>query len=162
MGQQYDATSATTSTAKLNQQFTIGNTLDELENRAVWLDQEFRIPMTDVRIGVSSIVGFVPGVGDGLMLLMAASIVYHGMRIGAPTRTLIWMFIVLLVEGIIGFIPIVGDAVGILWSANIQNVGYLRANQETLDGSTNWVFVLFLCSPAILFVLMLVAPVILL
>jgi len=133
--------------AELERRLRIGETLDELENRATWLDAEFRIPKTEIRIGVSSIVGFLPGAGDGLMMLLAATIVYHGMRLGAPTRTLVWMSIVLLVEGIIGIIPILGDAVGILWSANIQNVGYLRARQDSLDGSTNWLFVLLLLSP---------------
>jgi len=85
------------------------------------------------------------------MMLVAATIVYHGTRLGAPTRTLVWMSVVLLVEGVVSVVPIVGDAIGILWSANLQNVGYLRAREASLDGSTNWVFVLLLASPFILF-----------
>lgn len=136
----------------LEREIAIGNRLDELENRAVWLDAEFRVPGTEFRVGVAPIVGVLPGAGDGLMMLLAATIVYHGMRLGAPTKTLVWMSVVLLVEGIIGVIPVLGDAVSFVWSANIQNVGYLRANRELLDGSTNWVFVLLLSSPFLLFV----------
>ena len=85
-----------------------------------------------------------------MMMLVAATIVYRGMRLGAPTRTLVWLSIVLLVEGIIGLVPVVGDAIGVLWSANLQNVGYLRARDESLSGSTNWLFVLLLSSPFLL------------
>lgn len=134
----------------LERALTIGDKLDRLENRAVWLDAEFTIPGTDIHVGVSSIIGLLPGAGDGAMMLLAATLVYHGMRLGAPTRTLVWMTIILVVEGIIGIIPILGDAIGLLWPANIQNVGYLRAQQEALDGSTNWLFVLLLFSPFIL------------
>ena len=142
------------SEADLDQRLAVGDRLDKLENRAAWLDAEFRIPGTEFRIGVSSIVGLLPGAGDGVMMLVAATIVYRGMRLGAPTRTLVWMSIVLLVEGIVGIIPVVGDAIGILWSANLQNVGYLRAREASLDGSTNWVFVFLLSSPFLLLLLL--------
>ena len=142
------------SEADLDQRLAVGDRLDKLENRAAWLDAEFRIPGTESRIGVSSIVGLLPGAGDGVMMLVAATIVYRGMRLGAPTRTLVWMSIVLLVEGIVGIIPVVGDAIGILWSANLQNVGYLRAREASLDGSTNWVFVFLLSSPFLLLLLL--------
>ncbi|MEZ3117649.1 DUF4112 domain-containing protein [Halobaculum sp. MBLA0147] len=135
----------------------IDERLDELERRAVWLDEEFRIPLTNTRVGVSSIVGLLPGAGDGLMFLVALSLVYHGLRLGAPTRTLLWMSVVLTVEFAVSVVPVVGDLVGLLWSANVQNVGYLRANRESLDGSTNWVFVLLLCSPWIVTLLAVVS-----
>ena len=146
---------------ELEQAISVGESLDELENREVWLDAEFTIPiLKDNRwfvsnIGVSSIVGFLPGAGDLAMMFVASTIVYRGMRLGAPTGTLIWMSIILLVEGIIGTIPFLGDYIGLRWPANIQNVGYLRANQESLSGSTNWVFVGLLLSPFVLIFLLL-------
>ncbi|MFC7028318.1 DUF4112 domain-containing protein [Halomicroarcula sp. GCM10025324] len=143
--------------SELDQALSIGERLDELENRAVWLDAEFTIPGTNIQIGVSSIVGALPGAGDGVMMLIAASIVYHGFRLGAPTKTLVWMYIVLLVEGVISIIPLLGDFIGAYWSANIQNVGYLREHSETLDGSTNWWFLVATSSPFILFVLLVVS-----
>lgn len=136
----------------LEQELSIGETLDKLEERAVWLDAEFQIPQTDLRIGVSTIFGLLPGAGDGLMMLIAASIVYHGVRLGAPTLTLLWMLVIVLVEGIVSVIPVLGDIIGLIWPANIQNVGYLRANRDALDGSTNWLFVLILASPFILLI----------
>lgn len=156
MATQVDLATGNSPTADLRRHLGVGEKLDKLENRAVWLDAEFRIPMTDTRIGVASIVGFLPGAGDGAMLLLAATIIYHGMRLGAPTSTLVKMLVIVLVEGVIGAVPIIGDAVGVVWTANIQNVGYLRANQDALDGSTNWAFLLLLCSPAIIFVAMVV------
>lgn len=146
-----------TAGAEFESASAIGEKLDELENRAMWLDAEFRLPFTDFRVGVSSIVGVLPGVGDGAMMVLAATLVYHGIRLGAPTRTLVWMSVILLVEGIVGAIPIVGDLVGLVWSANVGNVGRLRRHEETLDGSVNWAFVLLLASPFILFALAVVS-----
>lgn len=136
--------------SNFGQELRISRKLDKLENRAVWLDAEFRIPVINFRVGVSPIVGLLPGAGDGLMMLIAATIIYHGMRLGAPTKTLVRMVSVLMLEGIIGTIPIVGDIISIFWSANIQIVGYLRANEESLDGSMNWIFLLLLLSPSLL------------
>lgn len=141
---------AAVSGADLDTQLRIGDKLDKLENRAAWLDAEFRIPGTELRIGVSTIVGLLPGAGDGAMLLVAATIVYHGMRLGAPTRTLVWMSLVVVIEGVVSVIPVAGDVIGFLWPANLQNVGRLRAREASLDGSTNWVFVLVLSSPLLL------------
>lgn len=141
---------AEVSDADLAKQLRVGDTLDKLENRAAWLDAEFRLPGTEFRIGVSTIVGLLPGAGDGAMLLVAATIVYHGLRLGAPTRTLVWMSLVVIIEGVVGIIPVVGDVIGLLWPANLQNVGRLRAREASLDGSTNWTFVFLLSSPFLL------------
>ncbi len=86
------------------------------------------------------------------MMLVAATIVYHGMRLGAPTRTLVWMSVVLVIEGVVGIIPLAGDVIGLLWPANLRNVSRLRAREASLDGSTNWLSVLLLASPFILVV----------
>jgi hypothetical protein len=142
-----------TAGAEFESASAVGRKLDKLENRAVWLDAEFRLPFTEFRVGVSTIVGLLPGVGDGAMMVLAATLVYHGMRLGAPTWTLVKMSVILLIEGLVGAIPIVGDLVGLVWSANVGNVGRLRRHEETLDDSTNWLFVLLLASPFILFVL---------
>lgn len=135
----------------------IGDALDELEGRAVWLDAEFDLPYTDRRVGVSSIVGLLPGGGDGLMALVAATLVYRGIRLGAPTRTLAWMSIILVVEGVVSVVPLLGDAISLLWPANVNNVGRLRKQRDSLDGTTNWWFVLLLLSPQLLFTLAVVS-----
>lgn len=139
--------------SSINKELDIGKKLDSLENRAMWLDEEFRIPVIDYRIGVAPIVGLLPGAGDGLMILIAATIVYSGMRLGAPTTTLLWMSIILVVEGVVGIIPGVGDVISIVWSSNLQNVGYLRAKEDSLDGSMNWLFLLILMSPFLILII---------
>lgn len=150
-------TDLATATDQFENAQAIGEKLDNLESRAVWLDREFKLPFTDRRVGVSSIVGLLPGGGDGVMALVAATIVYHGIRLGAPTKTLVWMSIILIVEALVSVIPIIGDAIGLIWTANVNNVARLRNHQEQLSGTTNWWFVLLLLSPQILFMLALVS-----
>ncbi|UIO99137.1 DUF4112 domain-containing protein [Halobaculum sp. CBA1158] len=153
-GEQVEAAAAR---AEFEHAQAIGAKLDMLERRAEWLDEEFRLPFTDVRVGVASIIGFLPGAGDSGALVLSATIIYHGMRIGASTTTLAWMSLIVLIEGIVGVIPVVGDAVGLVWTANVNNVERLRADRDAIDGSMNWVFLLLLLSPFILFVLAVVS-----
>lgn len=139
--------------AEFERRQAVADRMDKLEQKARWLDAEFQIPRTQYRVGVSSIVGLLPGGGDGVMALVATSIVYRGIRLGASTGTLLKMSFILLVEAIVSVVPIAGDLVGLLWSANVNNVGRLRREQADLPGSTNWWFVLLLLSPWLLFVL---------
>lgn len=152
-----DTPSSTAAREAFAETVCVDERLDKLENRAVWLDQESRIPGTNARIGVSSIVGLLLVGGDGAMFLVAMSLVYHGLRLGASTWTLTKMSVILFVEFVISIVPVLGDFIGVYWSANVQNVGYLRTHRDELDGSTNWVFVLILFSPSILTFLVVVS-----
>ena len=51
---------------------------------ARWLDEAFRVPGTDVRIGLDPIVGLFPGVGDLASTVAAAYVLVAAWRLGAP------------------------------------------------------------------------------
>lgn len=135
--------------------FSVGEELDALEQKAFALDAAFRVPYTQTRVGIDPLLGLLPGVGDGAMMLVSVYIVYKGARLGASSATLARMTGNLVVEVLLGVIPVVGDVIDFVWSMNLQNVGYLRAEADDLDGNTNVLFLgVTLLTPVVMLLVM--------
>ena len=100
--------------------------LEELDRLAHNLDARFRLPGTDVRFGLESIIGIVPGVGDAVSLLPAGYILMRGYRMGARRRTLLRMAANTGIDTLLGAIPFLGDAFDVLFKANLRNIDLLR------------------------------------
>lgn len=110
-----------------------------LEQLAWLLDNSIRIPLTKRRIGLDSLIGLVPGIGDAVGGLMSTWILFQGMRLKVPLFTLMQMIMNVAIEVVIGFIPFVGDLFDMGWKANHRNVrllsSYLDRPVETARGS---------------------------
>ena len=100
--------------------------LDSLERLANRMDSLFRIPGTGIRVGLDSILGLVPGVGDALAMAPAGYIIHQGWRMGASKVVLGQMFWNTGVDALIGTIPLIGDIFDIGHKANKKNVALLR------------------------------------
>jgi hypothetical protein len=100
--------------------------LSRLEQLSRLLDTAFRIPGTDIRIGLDAIVGLVPGVGDALGAVLSSYIIIEAARLGIPKRTLLKMIGNVAVESIVGAVPVIGDVFDIAWKANVKNFELLR------------------------------------
>lgn len=90
------------------------------------LDGLFRIPGTNWRIGLDSLVGLVPGVGDFATTAVSVYILAAGVRYGVPRATLLRMAANIGVDYLLGSVPIVGDIFDAAWKSNIKNVELLR------------------------------------
>ncbi|QBQ55747.1 DUF4112 domain-containing protein [Nitrosococcus wardiae] len=99
---------------------------DRLAKLAYWLDERFRIPGTNWRIGWDGLVGLIPGVGDGITTALSAYIVLEAQRLGIPTTMLLRMIWNVVVDGIVGTVPLVGDLFDIRWKANRKNMHLLN------------------------------------
>ena len=110
-----------------------------LEKLAWLLDNSIRVPLTRRRIGLDSLIGLVPGVGDAVGGLMSTWILIQGMRLRVPWFTLMQMILNVAIEVVLGFIPLVGDLFDMGWKANHRNVellsSYLDRPVETARGS---------------------------
>ena len=100
--------------------------LKKLDRLSWWLDSSIKIPGTQYRMGVDSLVGFVPGIGDFLGILISGYIIVEAFRMGAPGKLLLRMGGNVALEALIGSIPIVGDIFDIAWKANNRNVRLLK------------------------------------
>lgn len=102
---------------------------------ARWMDSAVRIPGTSIRIGLDSLIGLVPGVGDlaggalSLYPLLAAG------RLGAPASLLMRMALNVGVDAIVGAVPILGDVFDVAWKANRKNLRLLERHLEDAPGT---------------------------
>lgn len=107
--------------------------LQRLEKLGQLLDNAFAIPGTRFRIGLDSILGFIPGIGDVTGAALSAYLIAGAARLGAPVRTLLRMVGNVGIETVVGAIPIVGDLFDIAWKANLKNLALLRAHVSQGD-----------------------------
>jgi C4-dicarboxylate transporter len=100
--------------------------LDRLERFARLMDTAVRIPGTGIRVGLDSVIGLVPGIGDAVSAVFATWIVAEAARLGVPKRKLARMMGNVLIDAGIGAIPIAGDLFDVAFRANSRNFEILR------------------------------------
>jgi len=104
--------------------------LERLEKLAGTMDSLLRIPGTGIRLGLDSILGLIPGVGDAAALGPAGYIVYSAHQMGASKPLLAKMTANIGIDAVIGSIPLIGDIFDVGWKANRRNVALLRTHLE--------------------------------
>ena len=85
-------------------------------------DTAVKIPFTSVRLGLDSIIGLIPGIGDGLMLGASSYIIVLATRLGVPKSLRAAMLRNCLIDFALGLIPFAGDIVDVFFQANKKNV----------------------------------------
>ena len=93
---------------------------------ATLLDSAFVIPGTKIRLGLDSLIGLVPGIGDVITTLMALYIVREARALGAPRLVIARMLLNVAVDSGFGVIPVVGDMFDAMFRANRRNIALLR------------------------------------
>lgn len=104
--------------------------LIRLKRFATWLDDLIPIPGTHQRIGLDSIIGLIPVVGD-IFTSVAALYILHVARIlGVPKTTLMRMMWNTGTDFILGAVPVVGDLYDVYLKSNLKNVRLLIEHLE--------------------------------
>ncbi|MEM7767621.1 MAG: DUF4112 domain-containing protein [Pseudomonadota bacterium] len=99
---------------------------DDLEALANLLDARFRIPFTNVRFGLDSLMGLVPGIGDAATLLPAIYLIGRAAAGGARKRVILAMVLNSGVDALFGAIPLLGDVFDLLNRSNQRNIRWLQ------------------------------------
>ena len=114
--------------------------LESLERLATFMDEMISIPGTNIRFGLDSIVGFIPGIGDLSGVLTHAYLLWQAHAMGIRKRVHARMFFNAFVDIVGGAPPIIGDIFDVIWKSNRMNVDLLRAElrrqREAADRST--------------------------
>lgn len=100
--------------------------LDRVERVASWLDTRYVIPGTQVRFGLDSLIGLIPGVGDTAMLLPSLWIMAVAYKHGVPKRTIARMGWNAGVDYVVGSVPLLGDLFDLFYKSHRKNAALLR------------------------------------
>ena len=98
-----------------------------LEQMAKLLDNQFRIPGTNMRFGLDGIIGLIPYVGDIAGFLVAGILMRMMMQKGAGPLIMLRMLGNVVLDALVGTIPFLGDLFDFGFKANRRNVNLLKA-----------------------------------
>lgn len=115
---------------RLNKQEAEAIQLARLEALARLMDAQFNIPFLPIPIGLDTLIGLIPGIGDTISLGVSSYIILAASRLGVPKRHLIRMGGNMLIDWVIGLVPIIGDIFDIGWRGNLRNVKIAREEIE--------------------------------
>ncbi len=129
---------------------------------ATVLDTAFRIPGTNLRIGLDPLLGLIPGIGDTIANLIGSAILFLGTRLQLPRIVLVRMSLNMFLNGTLGAVPFVGDLFSVWFQSNARNAALLRKHsmvegQHTTTG--DWLFVIGLGLATILAMVTVIAAV---
>ncbi|MFC4172204.1 DUF4112 domain-containing protein [Microvirga sp. GCM10011540] len=106
------------------------------------LDSAFFVPGLNRRVGIDSVIGLVPGVGDAISTLLASYIIWEARQLGLPRWKIARMIANVAVDTAVGAIPIAGDLFDVYFKANERNLriihehlGMPKRGPREIDGT---------------------------
>ena len=99
--------------------------LQRLEKLSHWLDDFIRIPGTRFRVGLESLIGLIPGIGDIAGLIMGGYVVVEAHRMGTPGELKLRMLRNVAVDALVGLVPFFGDLYDFAYRSNRRNLQML-------------------------------------
>ena len=105
--------------------------IESIETLARLMDSRFNIPGIPFPLGLDTIIGLVPGIGDTVGLGISGYIIAQSKRLGVSNPVILKMIINVFVDWFIGIVPGLGDIFDWGWRANDRNAKLLRDYYET-------------------------------
>lgn len=90
------------------------------------LERSMTIPGTNYPIGLDSIIGLIPVLGDVVTTAMGAYIVWEARNLGLPKWKIARMVGNIAFDTAIGVIPLIGDAADFVFRSNTKNLRIIR------------------------------------
>lgn len=104
--------------------------IEHIEKLATLMDSQFKLPGTRINLGLDTIVGLIPGIGDTASLGVSGYIVMQAARLNPPKRKMSRMLFNIFMDWLIGLVPIIGDIFDVGWKANNRNAKLMREFHE--------------------------------
>lgn len=98
----------------------------KVDRLARLLDRAVGIPGTNIRFGLDSVLGLIPGMGDVATGALSLYIILEAARLGVPRATLVRMLGNVAVDVAGGSVPLLGDIFDVAWKSNTRNVELLQ------------------------------------
>ncbi len=94
------------------------------------LEGLFVIPGINRRVGLDSIVGLIPVIGDIVTAGMGAYIIWEARNLGMSKFQMWRMAGNLGIDTLVGAVPFLGDAFDFLWRSNSKNLKIIRKHLD--------------------------------
>ncbi|WP_188645791.1 DUF4112 domain-containing protein [Tsuneonella deserti] len=94
------------------------------------LENSFTLPGVNYRIGLDSVAGLVPVVGDLITAAMGMWLVWEAKNLGLPRWKLWRMTGNVAFDTAVGAIPVVGDAFDFLFRSNTRNLKVIKRHLD--------------------------------
>ena len=107
-------------------------TIRQLDVLAKIMDSQFRIPGTEIRFGLDSLIGLIPGVGDFAGFLVSGYMVAVLAKNGASGFVIARISLNIIIDALIGSIPVIGDIFDVAFKANERNMTLIH--QHYVEG----------------------------
>lgn len=118
------------------------------------MDSQFVIPGTNIRFGLDSLIGLIPGAGDLSTFVVSGFMVSVLAKNGASGFVLSRMILNIVIDAVVGSVPVLGDIFDVAFKANQKNLRLMREHyQEGRHKGGAWKVVV----PLLLFVLITIA-----
>lgn len=101
-----------------------------IEAMEMLLERSFVIPGVNRAIGLDSIVGLVPVVGDVITAAMGAYIVWEARNLGMPKWQLWRMAGNIGFDALVGAVPVAGDLFDLMFRSNSRNLRIIRRHLD--------------------------------
>jgi hypothetical protein len=93
-----------------------------LEQSAIRLDAQYRIPLTRIHIGWDPLIGVIPVAGDLVAAFLSIRFVHQAYRLGAEARLIRRMMLNVIIDALLGAIPVIGFVFDVWFRANVRNL----------------------------------------
>lgn len=94
------------------------------------LDRALIIPGTQMRFGLDSVIGLVPGIGDIISGLMGAYIIWEARNLKMSKWALWRMAGTVGIDTALGAIPFVGDLFDVAFRSNTRNLRLIKRHLD--------------------------------
>ncbi len=100
-------------------------TLKRITRLAKLMDTAWGVPFTRWRFGLDSVLGLIPGAGDGVNLLISFYTLNLARKMGVPNALLLRMAANAGVDFGLGSVPVLGDVFDLFFKSNTRNLKML-------------------------------------
>lgn len=94
------------------------------------LERAIVIPGLNRRVGLDSVIGFAPGVGDLIAGLMGAYLIWEARNLGLSRWTLARMAANTAFDTALGAVPIAGDIADFFFRSNTRNLRLIKRHLD--------------------------------
>lgn len=107
-----------------------------VEAMEMLLERSFKVPGTNIPVGLDAVIGLIPVLGDIITTALGAYMVWEARNLGLPKWKLYRMAGNVAFDSALGIVPLVGDAADVLFRSNTRNLRIIKKHLDKYHPQT--------------------------